>query len=124
MLRGDQHAQGLWPGAKPQRRVELQRFAADPGCDRAVGADLERWCRPLLHALVSIPGSAGFEHGDAEHARVQAWACAGGDRTAESVGVVADEHDRAGLVLVAVGAGETRVERISSGAATHRFTDR
>ena len=55
MLRSDSHTESVWSGAKPQRRVELCCLAVDPGRDRAVGADLERRCGPLLDGLMRAP---------------------------------------------------------------------
>jgi hypothetical protein len=53
----------------------------------------------LLHALVSIAGSAGLEDGDAERAGVWARAGAGGDRSDDRLGAVAARHtDRVGAV--------------------------
>ena len=88
MLRGDPYPEGLGSGAKPQRGVELCRFAVDPGRDRAVGADLKRRCRPLVDALLRAAGWVFAGDGDAERSSVKPGACAGPEDSAEPVGVV------------------------------------
>ena len=126
MLRGDSHTESRGSGAKAQRGVELQSFAVDAGRDWPAGADFERWRGPLLHALFAAAGRVCSKHGDAEHAGVQARACAGGERATEPVRIVGDEHDRAGPVLATIGTGEAQVKRIPAGAEhrRHRLGDR
>jgi hypothetical protein len=102
MLRGDAYVQGLWFGAEAQRRVELEGFAVDAGCDGPVRSDFERWCGPFEDAFVSAPGWVCAEDGDPELAGVEAGSSAGAECAAESVGVVGDQHDRAGVVVAAV----------------------